>query len=124
MNREQILDEAKKCVLIDRNKTHGDPEDNFALISGLWTEYLRSIKKPALITPISSTDVATMMILMKVSRLVTSPKNPDHWIDIAGYAACGGGISTAEPESLTDLQKEQQSSLKDVPDSKLKSWST
>ncbi len=37
-----------------------------------------------------------MMILMKLSRLATSPAKPDHWIDMAGYAACGGECATKE----------------------------
>ena len=39
--RESILDGAKKCVLTDRNKLYGAPEDSFRVIADLWTCYLR-----------------------------------------------------------------------------------
>lgn len=94
MNREEILIEATRCVMKDRNVTHGDPEDNFATIARYWQNYL--------LTPISAEQVAVMMILMKVSRLHTSPEHPDHWVDIAGYAACGGGIATLQKPQIPD----------------------
>lgn len=92
MNRGEILDEAKQCVLKDRNQTCGDPEDNFRHIAMLWNNWLAMRKSSGPLTP---TDVAIMMTLMKVARLVSSPEKADHWIDIAGYAACGGGIASA-----------------------------
>jgi hypothetical protein len=94
MTRAEILDAAKECVLKDRNATHGNPEDNFKTIAGFWTDYLRDRYKPALLTPVTLVDVAAMMTLVKVSRLISSPKHADHWVDIAGYAACGGEIAT------------------------------
>ena len=49
----------------------------------------------------SSRDVAAMMILLKIARAATSTKC-DHWVDIAGYAACGGEIDgTPEEETAT-----------------------
>lgn len=35
-------------------------------------------------------DVANMMIMLKISRSVTSPDKADTWLDIAGYAALAG----------------------------------
>jgi hypothetical protein len=90
MTREQTLEAAKRCVCEDRNDTHGAPEDNFRTIAGLWSQYLHGVDRLSL----SSADVAAMMILVKVSRLVTSPNLPDHWIDIAGYAACGSELTS------------------------------
>ena len=40
-------------------------------------------------TPVSRSDVAVMMIQLKLARIKTSPEHADHWIDVAGYAACG-----------------------------------
>lgn len=92
MNRPEILDTAKSYVTADRNATHGDPEDNFRTIADYWSCYLRSKYEGT--TKLNATDVAAMMILMKVSRLATSPGQEDHWVDIAGYAACGGEVAT------------------------------
>lgn len=88
--REKILLEAIKCVTKDRNATHGNPEDNFAIIANFWTDYLRP--KYGIMLDLTSKDVAVMMVLMKTSRIITSPDHQDHWVDICGYAACGGGI--------------------------------
>jgi hypothetical protein len=93
MNRDEILNEAMRCVMKDRNATHGEPEDNFKTIASYWTTYLQTGGSSMIISAI---DVAAMMMLMKVSRIATSPEQPDHWIDAAGYAACGGGIATKQ----------------------------
>lgn len=95
--RERILEEAIKIVTQDRNQDYGDPEDNFRDIAEFWNIFLSSRGKINMfLTP---SDVAAMMVLMKVSRIKTSPDKKDHWIDIAGYAACGGGM-IHEPEHL------------------------
>ena len=94
MNRPEILDTAKSYVTADRNATHGDPEDNFRTIAEYWEAYLRS--KGMQDVEIHTYDVAAMMVLMKVSRLATSPQGEDHWVDIAGYAACGGEVATRD----------------------------
>ena len=110
MNREEILKESIKCVTRDRNATHGEPEDNFRAIADLQNAYLKAVQRhryfkgEANVAPdisLTSVDVAVLNILQKVARIVTTPECPDHWIDIAGYAACGGGIG--EP-----LKKEAQ----------------
>jgi hypothetical protein len=92
VNRPEILETAKGYVTADRNATHGDPEDNFRTIAEYWEAYLRS--KGMEDVEIRTYDVAAMMVLMKVSRLATSPGQEDHWVDIAGYAACGGEVAT------------------------------
>jgi Domain of unknown function (DUF6378) len=79
--RKALLVEAADIVTKDRNTTHGEPEDTFARIGLLWGSYLQM--------GISATDVANLMILMKVGRLSTNAAHRDSWVDIAGYAACG-----------------------------------
>lgn len=84
--REETLNEALAIVMHDRNSTHGDPEDNFRDIAELWTTYTGF--------KFEAHDVAAMMILVKISRIKTSPHRRDHWVDAAGYAGCGA--ETAE----------------------------
>lgn len=88
MKREQILEQAKQTICHDRNDQYGEPEDNFRKIAELWTTYLG----PKLPRALNSEDVANMMILFKVARNSANSKD-DNWIDIAGYAACGGEVS-------------------------------
>lgn len=89
MSREEILTRAKAIVSGDRDKKYGAPEDCFTKIAELWGTYLE--------TNIGAEDVAIMMILMKIARLAGSKyQSLDSWVDIAGYAACGGETSYAE----------------------------
>ena len=84
--RESILDAAKRCVCGDREQDYGSPEDNFAVIAALWTAYTG--------TDITPKDVAMMMALLKIARAKAGSK-PDTYIDLAGYAACGGELEAA-----------------------------
>lgn len=88
--REQILRDALQIVTKDRNQDYGNPEDNFSTIANYWTTYLQSKHLIPRSENLVASDVAAMMILMKCSRLATSPNKLDHWIDIAGYSSCGG----------------------------------
>lgn len=81
MTRAECLHTAEEIVTKDRNSQYGEPEDCFALIARLWTDYTA--------VNLSSADVAAMMILLKVARIRASDKKEDSWVDIAGYAACG-----------------------------------
>lgn len=93
--RSEILNEAKRIVNGERNEQYGSPEDNFAVIAGMWTAYIKGACPAAEAADIAVTaaDVAAMMILLKVARSCTSGEvKLDTWIDIAGYAACGGAI--------------------------------
>ena len=83
--RDEILEKAKQCVCGDRDLQYGSPEESFSRISKYWSDYLDK--------DISPKDVAIMMILFKVAREEHSSKL-DNWVDICGYAACGGEIVT------------------------------
>ena len=98
MTRAEILDEAKKCVCGQREQDYGTPESNFQLIADLWNAYIAD-GRPM----IDATDVAMMMILMKIARVKNGGGTGDSFVDIAGYAACGGEINANkknEPESV------------------------
>jgi len=86
--RAEFLETVRNFVCKDRNVTHGDAEDNFRVIATLWETYFNNTPPQSL----NSTDVAIMMCLFKVARLMANPKNMENWHDLAGYAACGGGI--------------------------------
>ena len=102
MTRTEILDAAKACVCGQREEDYGTPEDNFGLIADLWGVYLR--KKGCVSTYILPEDVAAMMALLKIARIATGSKKADSWVDLAGYAACGGEIGvrneTAENKTV------------------------
>lgn len=82
--RREILADAAVCVCTDRNMLYGEPEDSFGMIARLWEGYLG--------IPVTENDVVDLLILMKVARNGTAKvKCRDTYVDIAGYAACGGG---------------------------------
>jgi hypothetical protein len=90
MKRADILATASEYVTTDRAATHGNAEDNFLRTAELWNAYLG-------VDNITSIDVAVMLALLKVARIRTKPQpHADNWIDIAGYAACGGEIATGD----------------------------
>ena len=85
MTREDVLAQAKFAVMTDRATDYGEPERNFTVIAEMWTLYKD--------VPFEPHDVAVMLALLKIARIKTSPQRMDHWVDVAGYAACGGEVA-------------------------------
>lgn len=86
MGRKEILESAIQTVCKDRQDKYGNCEDNFGIIAEFWTGYLN--------TEVTAEDVAVMMMLLKIARIRTGVYDPDNYIDIAGYAACGSEIAS------------------------------
>lgn len=98
MIRKEVLEEAVRCVCTDRNVQYGAPEDSFEVIAGLWESYVKN----ACITGsgdvcIGGGDVAIMMALLKIGRMITSAdQKRDTFVDAAGYIACAAQILLPE----------------------------
>lgn len=92
--RAEILDAAKAIVTGDREKQYGSPEDNFAAVAQMWEVYLRGqcVGEGADVR-VAPEDVAMMMVLLKVGRLMTGDYLADNYVDICGYVACAGEIA-------------------------------
>ena len=90
MSRAEILAAAKRCVCGDREEDYGSPERNFKTIAIMWDAYLKNGKK----TAIDEVDVAAMLALLKLARIGSGHAKSDNWIDLAGYAACGGELES------------------------------
>jgi hypothetical protein len=88
--RADLLAEATKVVTADRNLQYGSPEDAFQTIADMWSIYLGVELLPQ--------DVAALMVLMKAARIRNNPTHRDSWVDIAGYAACGGTMPLGQDE--------------------------
>ncbi len=96
MTRNEILEAAEVCVCGQREEDYGSPEDNFKIIAQFWEVYLKNRcmgTYPDLIVKILPEDVAAMMGLLKIARIVSGNGKSDNWIDLAGYAACGGELA-------------------------------
>jgi hypothetical protein len=83
---QSLLSEAQK-IIEERGKDYGDINQSFERIAKFWSAY-----KGVEITP---HEVADMMILLKISRNVTSRKK-DNLLDIVGYAECAAKLNKAE----------------------------
>ena len=80
--REQVLDGARDCVMRDRAATHGAVEESFTTLAKIWSARLG--------VAITAEQVTIMMIDLKGVRAWKNPGHADNWVDMAGYAACGG----------------------------------
>ena len=88
MKRKEILQQADKCVNGQREQDYGTPEQNFQIIADLWSAY-KGIS-------FSAVDVAMMMSLLKIARIRSGGGTGDSFVDLAGYAACGGELAELE----------------------------
>jgi len=87
--RVEALREAARIISGERNKQYGNPEDNFERTAKIWSVILD--------IEITNEDVAMMMVGLKVARYASkSGFQPDTWVDIAGYAACGYEVGNLE----------------------------
>ena len=103
LNRKEILEQALEIVTHDRNKKYGEPEDNFGMISDLWTTYLNGYFGSTI--SISPEDVAVMMCLFKIGRMASGEYSPDSYVDLAGYAACAGEVAGKNYQTIEDAEK-------------------
>lgn len=105
-SRSDILNLAKKCVCGKREQDYGTPESNFQLIADLWNQYL--FKEPGAkeVFGIGPMDVSMMMALMKIARIRNGGGSGDSFVDLAGYAACGGEIWHSNKEIPGDSSQE------------------
>jgi len=90
MTRHDILQKTDNVVNGNREEDYGSPENNFKIIAIMWNAYLHGIKKKN----IDPWDVAAMMALLKIARISSGNAKDDNWIDLAGYAACGGELES------------------------------
>lgn len=94
-SRADVLDAARAAVTVDRAATHGKVEDTFGLIAALWSARLG--------VSISAEQVCILMIDIKTVRAWGNPAHFDNWVDMAGYAACGGELSGAVGATCDDV---------------------
>lgn len=104
--RAEVLDNAKEYVTTDRNKSYGEPDEDFqriaAIASGMGFRFSVGVD---VVRPLTGSDVALFMIALKTSRLAWNPQHQDSWTDIAGYAACGFETSQLEKKREEDAER-------------------
>ena len=92
--RREILQAAERCVCGERDQDYGGPEDSFALIASLWEPIIKArCVGPGADVCVDAVTVALCMAELKIARATTNETHMDSWVDLAGYAACGGEIA-------------------------------
>lgn len=93
MNRKEILAAAERCVCGRREQDYGTPENSFKVIGELWEVYIKEkcVGTDTIVTIVPE-DVAALLGLLKIARIATGHGKDDNWVDLAGYAACGGEL--------------------------------
>ena len=99
MTRSEVLSKADSYVNGDREQDYGSPESNFQTIADLWAVYLQGCG--VTIDFLEAHDVAAMLALLKIARIASGHAKADNWVDLAGYAACGGEIQSAAGSPVT-----------------------
>lgn len=92
MTRADILTTALQAVTVDRAATHGDAERSVGQIAAVWSARLGVTITPA--------QVCIMMVDLKCARAWSNPDHADSWVDMAGYAACGGELAIRPPNPI------------------------
>lgn len=93
MKRSEVLEQAHKIVCNGREQDYGNPENNFETIARMWSAYIAALPKDDNgKRQLYPKDVAAMLVLLKSARIASGHAKADNWVDIAGYAACGGEL--------------------------------
>jgi uncharacterized protein DUF6378 len=97
--RSELLDEAKNLVTGDRNNAYGPPHQDFQRTAEAANAY--GYRGPH--GPLEAHDIAILVSLVKISRLMWTPGKRDSWVDLAGYAACGYEAYELTRESIASV---------------------
>lgn len=85
-NRAYYLDRAESLINGQRAKDYGDSRENHQRIANIWSVILDKEVTPE--------QVCACMVGLKLARLANDMKQEDTWVDIAGYAALGGEMTS------------------------------
>lgn len=87
--RGRVLGAAIKVTEADRNREYGDPKPNLETTANFWNLYLNLPPEHEIV----ATDVAVMMTLLKVARLMVTPTHADSYVDACAYMAIAAECS-------------------------------
>jgi hypothetical protein len=89
-----ILKSALDAVTGARAREHGPARQTFAKVATLWNAYLEVRREPA--APLGPSDIAELLLLLKVARAQSGRHSVDDFVDQAGYAGLAGALAEAE----------------------------
>jgi len=82
--KENIAQEAQRLVFNDRGAVYSHPFDDFGRTAGMANAAFKSKLKE----DFTQEDIAVLMMLVKISRLINSPDHRDSLVDLPGYGLC------------------------------------
>jgi len=80
MSDGDLLREALDITLGARGDVYGHAADNLGLTVDLWNMYLRNLDRD-----LTLSDLAALMVLVKMARLHRTPDHKDTLLDMAGW---------------------------------------
>lgn len=100
--RGAVLDRVKRVINGDRQDVYGNPENSFQTIADFWNIYLGKKLK----NKIQREDVALMMVLFKMARLLNNVTHEDSTVDACGYLALAYDMTHTDPTGIIQELKE------------------
>ena len=88
MKALDVLERAISLIHGQRAKDYGDAQASFQRMADLVNPIIKKADGK-----LTASDMALVMIQVKIARLQESPNHADSWIDIAGYAALGAQLA-------------------------------
>lgn len=85
LNTAEVLDKVREMVTGIKEEMHGSKRPNHERIAAVWTWFLQS--RSGLNIQVSASDVAAMMVLLKIARSTYGGHNIDDGLDMTGYSA-------------------------------------
>ncbi len=86
MNRVELLNSASGLISGARQANYGSSAEHFTAVAAVWSVLLGHT-----VTPVQ---VPLLMAALKLVRASHNPAHLDNWVDLAGYAALAGELST------------------------------
>lgn len=93
MKALDVLERAISLIHGQRAKDYGDAQASFQRMADLVNPIIKKADGK-----LTASDMALVMIQVKIARLQESPNHADSWTDIAGYAALGAQLAVTEPD--------------------------
>ena len=93
MKALDVLERAISLIHGQRAKDYGDAQSSFQRMADLVNPIIKKADGN-----LSASDMALVMIQVKIARLQETPDHEDSWTDIAGYAALGAQVAITGPE--------------------------
>jgi Domain of unknown function (DUF6378) len=99
MTEIPFLQQAHNLINGQRAADYGGAHQSFTQIAGMWSSLLAA----KLTKPITASEVAMAMQMLKMARLINQPEHADSALDNAGYAGLIPVIMAGDNKALPGI---------------------